>query len=68
MANSNIKKVNLGCGMHCLNGWLNIDGSLTSLLGTNIDVLNKLLFKFAGSSEYYDFSHFNDVIKNKKLY
>jgi predicted SAM-dependent methyltransferase len=65
---NNIKKVNLGCGMHCLNGWLNIDGSLTSLLGTNIDVLNKLLFKFAGSSEYYDFSHFNDVIKNKKLY
>ena len=65
---NNIKKVNLGCGMHCLSGWLNIDGSLTSLLGTNIDVLNKLLYKVAGSSAYYDFNHFNDIIKNKKLY
>ena len=63
-----IKKVNLGCGLHCLSGWLNIDGSLTSLLGSNIRALNKLLFKFAGSSEYYDFDNFNDVIKNKKLY
>ena len=65
---NNIKKVNLGCGLHCLSGWLNIDGSLTSLLGTNIDILNKLLYKVAGSSAYYDFNHFNDVIKNKKLY
>ena len=57
---SNIKKANLGCEMHCLSGWLKIDGSLTSILGTNIDVINKLLFTVAGSSEYYDFSHYTN--------
>lgn len=68
IANSEIKKVNLGCGMHCKKGWLNIDGSLTSLLGSNIIFLNKLLYKLAGSSEYYTFEHFNEVITDKKLY
>jgi SAM-dependent methyltransferase len=63
-----IKKVNLGCGLHCESGWLNIDGSLTSLLGTNIDTLNKMIYKFAGSSAYYNFDDFNKIIKNKKIY
>lgn len=65
---NNIKKVNLGCGLHCLSGWLNIDGSLTSLLGTNINSLNKVIYKAAGSSAYYSFNDFNDVVKNNKLY
>jgi len=65
---NNIKKVNLGCGLHCSSGWLNIDGSLTSLLGTNMTLLNKVIYKVAGSSAYYSFDHFNEVIKNKKLY
>lgn len=59
--------VNLGCGMHCLKGWLNIDGSLTSLLGTNNTFLNKLLYKVAGSAQYYSFEIFNDVIVTKKM-
>ena len=42
--------------MNCLSSWLKIDGSLTSILGTNIDVINKLLFTVAESSKYYDFS------------
>ena len=65
---NNIKKVNLGCGLHCYSGWLNIDGSLTSLLGTNIDMLNRVIYKVAGSSAYYSFKDFNNVIKNKKLH
>jgi len=65
---TNIKKVNLGCGLHCSSGWLNIDGSLTSLLGTNMTLLNKVVYKVAGSSAYYNFNDFNEVIKNKKLY
>ncbi|MDP3290527.1 MAG: methyltransferase domain-containing protein [Sulfuricurvum sp.] len=59
--------VNLGCGMHCVKGWLNIDGSLTSLLGTKNEFFNKLLYKLAGSSQYYSFETFNDVIVTKKL-
>jgi len=60
--------VNLGCGMHCLKGWVNIDGSLTSLLGSNSSVWNKFLYKIAGSSAWYTFEEYNDVIINKKLY
>lgn len=65
---NNTKKVNLGCGLHCSSDWLNIDGSLTSLLGTNMTLLNKVIYKVAGSSAYYSFNDFNEVIKNKKLY
>lgn len=61
------KLVNLGCGMHCLQGWLNIDGSLTALLGTKSRFLNKILYRLAGSSQYYTFEIFNEVIVNKKL-
>ena len=68
ISKNDLKKVNLGCGMHCLSGWLNIDGSLTSLLGSNSDFFNKLLYKSAGSSAYYTFKHFNEVVKGKKLY
>jgi hypothetical protein len=60
--------INLGCGMHCLENWINIDGSLTSLLGSNSSVWNKFLYKIAGSSAYYSFEEYNDVIINKKLY
>jgi predicted SAM-dependent methyltransferase len=60
--------VNLGCGMHCLPKWINVDGSLSSLLGSNNSAWNKFLYKMAGSSEYYTFEEYNDVIVNKKLY
>ena len=63
-----INKVNLGCGLHCRFGWINVDGSLTSLLGTQITSLNKMLFKMAGSSSFYTFEEYNDIVKNKKLW
>lgn len=62
------RKINLGCGLHCLKGWLNIDGSLTSLLGTKFRFFNRILYKIAGSSAYYSFEDFDDVIRNKKLF
>lgn len=59
--------LNLGCGMHCVEGWINIDGSLTALLGTKSKFFNKILYKLAGSSLYYTFDTFNEVIVTKKL-
>ena len=44
-------KVNLGCGLQCLPGWINIDGSLTALFGSKKNsLINKILYKLAGSS------------------
>jgi predicted SAM-dependent methyltransferase len=61
-------KVNLGCGLHCLPGWINIDGSLTSLLGSSkFDLINKIIYKLAGSSAYYKFQDYNNIIKTTNL-
>jgi predicted SAM-dependent methyltransferase len=65
---SSFVKVNLGCGMKCLSGWINIDGSLTSLFGSKkISFINKLLYRLAGSSDYYSFDHYNNVIQENGL-
>ena len=67
-ANANFVKVNLGCGLQCLPGWINIDGSLTSLLGSKkSSFINRLLYKLAGSSSYYSFATYNKIIKESNL-
>jgi predicted SAM-dependent methyltransferase len=68
---NNPTKVNLGCGLQCLPGWINIDGSLTSLFGSKkFSFINKLLYKLAGSSDYYSFETYNKIIQtcNLKFY
>jgi SAM-dependent methyltransferase len=63
------KKANIGCGLHCLEGWVNIDGSLSALLGSKkFAWFNKILYKFSGSSSYYTFKQFHETIAKKKLY
>ena len=63
-----VVKVNLGCGLQCLPGWINIDGSLTALFGSkNFSFINKLLYKLAGSSDYYSFKDYNKVIQKDNL-
>lgn len=63
-----IIKVNLGCGLQCLPGWINIDGSLTSLFGSKKNIfVNKLLYHLAGSSNYYSFEAYNKVIQTCNL-
>ncbi|MEI7451743.1 MAG: methyltransferase domain-containing protein [Candidatus Falkowbacteria bacterium] len=64
---SNVK-VNLGCGLQCLPGWINIDGSLTALFGSKKNSwINKILYKLAGSSDYYSFAAYNKVIQENGL-
>ncbi len=62
-------RANLGCGLHCLEKWVNIDGSLTALLGSRRHkVINRLVYAAAGSSAFYPFAHYNEVLTKKKLY
>lgn len=61
-------KVNLACGLQCLPGWTNVDGSLTSLFGSKrFSFINKILYKLAGSSDYYSFDAYNKVIQKNGL-
>ncbi len=65
---SNGAMANLGCGMRCLPGWSNVDGSLTALFGSKkYSFINKLLYGLAGSSAYYSFSEYDRVIKQSGL-
>lgn len=59
---------NLGCGMRCLPGWSNVDGSLTALFGSRtFSFINRILYKLAGSSEFYTFEQYDEVIKKNGL-
>lgn len=61
-------KVNLACGLQCLPGWINVDGSLSALFGSKIfSFINKILYKLAGSSDYYSFEAYNQVIQKNGL-
>lgn len=64
-----LKKVNLACGLTCAQGWFNIDGSLSALLGSKqFTWWNKLIYKLAGSAKFYTFAEFNEVIRKKRTY
>jgi len=65
---NNPKLVNLGCGLHCLPNWVNIDGSLTSLLSSKSIFLNKIIYRLAGSSAYYQFEEFNKIVSENSLH
>lgn len=61
-------KVNLGCGLLCLPDWINVDGSLTALLGSRWSWWNKLVYRLAGSAAFYSFADFNRIIKTCRLH
>ncbi len=66
-ADSRPIKVNLGCGMLCLPDWINVDGSLTALLGSRWSWWNKFLYGLAGSAAFYSFEDFDRIVKNCHL-
>jgi len=59
---------NLGCGLRCLPGWLNVDGSLTALFGSRrFSFINSILYKLAGASAFYSFQEYDEIIKKNHL-
>jgi len=62
------KLVNLGCGLHCLPNWVNIDGSLSSLLSSKFTLFNRFIYRLAGSSNYYDFNEYNKVVIENNMH
>lgn len=59
-----LSMANLGCGLRCLPGWANVDGSLTALFGSRrFTFINKVLYSLAGSSAHYSFKEYEKIIK-----
>lgn len=64
----NLKKVNVGCGLHCLPEWINIDGSLTAVFGSKkLYFINKVLYKLSGASYHHSFNDYNNVVRKNNL-
>jgi predicted SAM-dependent methyltransferase len=46
-------KINLGCGLAVAPGWVNIDGSLNSLVANLPAFFHKLAYRMTGANRYY---------------
>ena len=46
-------RVNLGCGLAVAPGWINVDGSLNTLVATFPRFCHSLAYRLAGASRYY---------------
>src|SRR3989304_3714321 len=46
-------KINLGCGLAVVPGWVNVDGSLNALVATLPPFLHRLAYRLTGANRYY---------------
>jgi len=60
-------KVNLGCGLRVVQGWLNIDGSLNAMLASWPNWIHKILYRFSGARQYYSLEKYCDILKNHQF-
>ena len=56
-------KVNLGCGLRVVTGWLNIDGSLNALIASWPSILHRFIYSFTGSQVYYSVDQYCEILK-----
>jgi predicted SAM-dependent methyltransferase len=57
-------KVNLGCGLRVVSGWLNIDGSLNALIASWPNWTYRLIYRFSGSHNYYSLDEYCRILEN----
>jgi len=55
---SNDVRLNLGCGLAVTKGWINIDGSLNSLVASMPSALHALMYRLTGANRYYSKSEY----------
>ena len=57
-------KINLGCGLRVVSGWLNIDGSLNALIASWPNWTHRLVYRFSGSHNYYSLDEYCGILGN----
>jgi predicted SAM-dependent methyltransferase len=57
-------KVNLGCGLAVVKGWINVDASLNALVASWPRTAHKLLYRLSGANRYYSLEQYCDLLEN----
>lgn len=57
-------KVNLGCGLNVVNGWVNIDGNLSVLLSKFPKILKKTFYLLSNSKDLYSADEYISILEN----
>lgn len=57
-------KVNLGCGLAVVKGWINVDASLNALVASWPRAAHKLLYRLSGANRYYSLEQYCDLLEN----
>jgi len=60
-------KINLGCGLRVVSGWLNIDGSLNALIASWPNWMHRLVYRFSGSHNYYSLDEYCGILENHEF-
>ena len=57
-------KVNLGCGLQVAKGWVNVDGSLNSMVASSPGWMVSLAYRCSGARQFYSKEYYCDTLQN----
>lgn len=60
-------KLNLGCGLAVHRTWINIDGSLNSMIAGLPSLFHSLAYKLSGAREYYSFKKYREILSENRF-
>ena len=60
-------KVNLGAGLAVAPGWINIDGSLNSLVANLPKIFHLIAYYFSGAKNYYKKEEYCNILENNNF-
>ena len=59
--NSDIIKVNIGCGLAVAEGWINIDDGILAFIATCPACIHKFIYKLTNSQKWYSRKQFCNI-------
>jgi predicted SAM-dependent methyltransferase len=57
-------KVNLGCGLSVVPGWINIDGSINALIAPHPFWVLAIIYRFSGARQYNSLDDYCRILRN----
>ena len=60
-------KLNLGCGLAVHRTWINIDGSLNSMIAGFPSFFHSLAYKLSGAREYYSLKKYREIMSENRF-